>query len=47
MTLFHELKTATLEKYNATILNFRNFKTELDVLENKTTDNTNKIQQIN
>ena len=48
MALFHELKTSTLDKYNATILNIvRDFKTELNVLKNEASDNTNEIQQTN
>ena len=46
MALFHELRTTTLDKYNAKRLNIvQIMKTELDGLKNKGTDNTNEIQQ--
>ena len=48
MDKFHELKTASLDKYNEEILCLvTNLNNDLDTLKNKASNNTNEIQNMN
>ena len=48
MDKFHELKTASLDKYNGEILCLvTNLNQDLDTLKNEASNNTNEIQNMN